>query len=111
MWGLWCYSIFGRKECEITEIYHQIKDVLGENTNLMEWLESVLRNFNEEWTNVHDEAWSGRPSVINDDPVWKIDEKLHDSAFWRISANCTNLLKMVRSAGCRHWQKVSMKNV
>jgi hypothetical protein len=32
--------------------------------------------FNDGWTNVHDEEWSSRRSVVSDDPVQSVDKKI-----------------------------------
>jgi len=34
--------------------------------------------FNEGWENVHDDARSGRPSLVNDDLVRKVNERVRD---------------------------------
>ena len=39
----------------------------------------------EGWENVHDEARSGRPSVVNDDLVRKINERVRDDRRFTIS--------------------------
>ena len=41
--------------------------------------------FNEGRENVHDEARSGRPSLVNDDLVRKINEGVHDDRRFTIS--------------------------
>ena len=45
-----------------------------------------VRAFKEGRTNVHDEAWSGRLSVINDDLVQKVDEKVCENRQFTISS-------------------------
>jgi hypothetical protein len=35
--------------------------------------------FKDGWTNVHDEEWSGRPSVVSDDLVQNIDQMICDN--------------------------------
>ena len=41
--------------------------------------------FNEGWENVHDEARSGRPSLVNDDMVRKVNERVRDDRRFTIS--------------------------
>jgi len=41
--------------------------------------------FNEGRENVHDEARSGRPTLVNDDLVRKIDERVRDDRRFTIS--------------------------
>jgi len=44
-----------------------------------------VRMFNEGRENVHDEARSGRPSLVNDDLVRKVNERVHDDRRCTIS--------------------------
>ena len=44
-----------------SEIHHQICQVYGDNAMVRKW----VRMFNEGRENVHDEARSGRPSLVN----------------------------------------------
>jgi len=41
--------------------------------------------FNEGRENVHDEARSGRPSLVNDDLLRKVNERVHDDRCFTIS--------------------------
>jgi len=41
--------------------------------------------FNEEGMNVHDEAPSGRPSLVNEDLVRKVNERVRDDGRFAIS--------------------------
>jgi len=88
-------TIEGAADCEIrsvirvlnarnvlpSEIHHQICQVYGDNAMsdgmVMKW----VRMFNEGRENVHDEARSGHPSLVNDDLVLKVNEKTHVSQF------------------------------
>lgn len=67
------------------EIYRQIKDVYGENAMSDGMVRKWVRKFNEGRTNVHDEARSGRPSVVNDDLVRKVDEKIKENRRFTIT--------------------------
>ena len=51
------------------EIHHQICQVCGDNAMCDGMVRKWVRMFNEGRENVHDEARSGRPSVVNDDLV------------------------------------------
>jgi len=68
-----------------SEIHHQICQVYGDNAisdcMVMKW----VRMFNEGRENVHDEAPSGRPSLLNDDLVRKINERVRDDRRFTIS--------------------------
>ena len=44
-----------------------------------------LRMFNEGRENLHDEAWSERPSLVNDDLVRKVNERVRDDRRFTIS--------------------------
>ena len=44
-----------------------------------------VRMFNERRENVHDEARSGRPSLVNDDLVRKVNERVCDDRRFTIS--------------------------
>jgi len=44
-----------------------------------------VRMFNEGRENVHDEARSGHPSLVNDDLVRKVNERVHDDRRFTIS--------------------------
>ena len=60
-----------------SEIHHQICQVYGDNAMSDDTVRKWVRMFNEGWENVHDEARSGRPSLVNDDLVCKVNEKVH----------------------------------
>ena len=58
-----------------SEIHHQICQVYGDNGMSDGMVRKWVRMFNEGLENVHDEARSGRPSLVNDDLVRKVNEK------------------------------------
>ncbi|GBM53376.1 hypothetical protein AVEN_81927-1 [Araneus ventricosus] len=47
-----------------------------------------VRQFNDGRTNVHDEAWSGRHSVVNDGLVAKVNEKIRENRRFTIRMLC-----------------------
>ena len=47
----------------------------------MAWLGNEFRMFNEGRENMHDEARSGRPSLVNDVLVRKVNERVRDDTF------------------------------
>ena len=51
----------------------------------MAWLGNVVRMFNEGRENVHDEARSGRPSLLNGDLVRKVSGRVRDDRCFKIS--------------------------
>jgi len=96
-------TIEGAADCEIrsvirvlnarnvlpSEIHHQICQVYGDNAMSDSMIRKWVRMFNEGRENVHDEAWSGRPSLVNDDLVRKVNEKCVTTdfySFWSVPA-------------------------
>ena len=64
------------------EIHHQICQVYGDNAMSDGTVRKLVRMFNEGRENVHDEARSGRPSLVDDDLVRKVNERVcHDRRF------------------------------
>jgi len=86
-------TIEGAADCEIlsvirflnarnvlpSEIHHQICQLYGDNAMSDGRVRKLVRMFNEGRENVHDEARSGRPSLMNDDLVRKVNERVHDN--------------------------------
>ena len=86
-------TIEGAADCEIrsvirflkarnvlrSEIHHQICQVYGDNAISDGMVRNWVRMFNEGRENVHDEARSGRPSLVNDDLVRKFNERVCDN--------------------------------
>jgi len=85
-------TIEGAADCEIrsvirflnarnvlpSEIHHQICQVHGVNAMSDGMVRKCVRIFNEGRENVHDEARSGRPSLVNDDLVRKVNDRVRD---------------------------------
>jgi len=85
-------TIEGAVDCEIrsvisflnarnvlpSEIHHQICQVYGDNEMSDGMVRKWVRMFIERRENVHDEARSGRPSLVNDDLVRKVNERVRD---------------------------------
>jgi len=68
-----------------SEIHHQICQVYGDNAMSDGKVRKWVRMFNEGRENVHDEARSGRQSLVNDDLVRKINERVCDDRRFTIS--------------------------
>jgi len=68
-----------------SEIYHQICQVYGDNAMSSGMVRKWVRMFNEGRENVHDEARSRRPSMVNDDLVRKVDERVRDDRRFTVS--------------------------
>jgi len=92
-------TIEGAADCEIrsvirflnarnvlpSETHHQICQVYGDNAMSDGMVRKLVRMFNAGRQNVHDEAQSGRPSLVHDDLVHKVNEIVHDNGHFRIS--------------------------
>ena len=68
-----------------SEIRHQICQVYGDNAMSDGMIRNWVRMFNEGRENVHDEARSGRLSLVNDDLVRKVKERVRDYRRFTIS--------------------------
>ena len=92
-------TIEGAADCEIrrvirflnagnvlpSEILHQICQVYGENAMSDGMVRKWFRMFNEGRENVHNEARSRQPSLVNDDLVSKVNKRVHDDRRFTIS--------------------------
>ena len=92
-------TIEGAADCEIrsvirvlnarnvlpSEIHHQICHVYGDNAMSDVLVRKWVRMFNEGRESVHDQARSGRPSLVNDDLVSKVNERVRDNRRFTIS--------------------------
>jgi len=92
-------TIEGAADCEIrsvihflnarnvlpSEIHHQICQVYGDNAMSDGMVRKRVQMFNEGPENVHDEARSGCPSLVNDDLVHKVNKKVRDNRHFTIS--------------------------
>ena len=68
-----------------SEIHHQICQVSGDNAMGDGKVRKWVRMFNEGRENVHDEARSGRPSLVYDDLVRNVNERVRDDRRFIIS--------------------------
>jgi len=85
-------TIEGAADCEIryvihflnaknvlpSEIHHQICQVYDDNAMSDGMVRKWVRMFNEGRENLQDEARSGRPSLVNDDLVRTVNERVRD---------------------------------
>jgi len=92
-------TIEGAADCEIrsvirflntrnvlpSEIHHQICKVYGDNAMSDGMVRKWVRMFNEGRDRVHDEVHSGHPSLVNDDLVRKVNERVRDDRRFTIS--------------------------
>jgi len=68
-----------------SEIHYQICQVYGDNAMSDGMVRKWVRIFNEGRDNLYDEAQSGRPSLLNDDWVRKVNERVRDDRRFTIS--------------------------
>ncbi|GFV07952.1 HTH_48 domain-containing protein [Trichonephila clavipes] len=73
------------KNVSAAEIHRQIKDVYGPNAMSSSKVRKWVRTFKDGRENVHDEPRSGRPSLITDDLVNAVDEKILEDRRFTIS--------------------------
>ena len=92
-------TIEGATDCEIRSvirflnarnvlqsgIHRQICQVYGDNAMSDGMVRKWFRTFNEGRENVHDEVRSGRPSLVSDDLVRKVNERVRDDRRFTIS--------------------------
>jgi len=104
-------TIEGPADCEIrsvicfwnarnvlpTEIHHQIWQVYGDNAMSDGMVRKCVRMFNEGRENVYDEARSGRSSLVNDDLVRKVNERVRDDRRFTISDLSLHFLQISRT--------------
>ncbi|GBL89894.1 hypothetical protein AVEN_178327-1 [Araneus ventricosus] len=67
------------KKVKPAEIHRQLVEIYGENAMTDGMVRKWVRQFNDGRNNVHDEARSGRPSVVNDGLVAKVNEKIREN--------------------------------
>ncbi|GBN05015.1 hypothetical protein AVEN_164093-1 [Araneus ventricosus] len=67
------------KNVKQAEIHRQVVEIYGEDVITDRMVRKWVRQFNDGRTNVHDEARSGRPSVVNDGLVTKVNEKIREN--------------------------------
>ena len=68
-----------------SEMYHHICQMYDDNAMSDGMVKKWGRMFNEGRENVHDEARSGRLSLVKDDLVRKVNERVHDDRLCTIS--------------------------
>jgi len=68
-----------------SEIHHQICQVYGDNAMSDGMVRKWVRMLNEGRQNVYDEARSGRPSLVNDDLVLNVNQRVRDDRCFTIS--------------------------
>ena len=92
-------TIEGAADCEIrsvihflnardvlpSESHHQISQVYGDNAVSDGMVRKWVQIFNERRENMHNEAQSGCPSLVNADLLRKVNERVRDDRCFTIS--------------------------
>ena len=81
-----------------SEIHEQICHLYGDNAASDGMVRKWVRMFNEGRENVYDEARSGHPSLVNDDLVHKVNERMRNDRRFTVSAVYCERLKKLRRA-------------
>ncbi|GBN55596.1 hypothetical protein AVEN_73075-1 [Araneus ventricosus] len=76
------------KNVKQAEIHRQLVAIYGENVMTDGMVRKWVRQFNDGRTNVHDEARSGRSSVVNDSLVANVNEKIRENRRFTIRMLC-----------------------
>ena len=70
---------------KLAEIHLQLCDVYGEHAMSSSMVRRWVRLFNEGRENVHDDLRSGRLSVVNEDLVRAVEEKIRENSRFTIT--------------------------
>jgi hypothetical protein len=76
--------------CQLCEVY-------GDHAMTDSMLRRWVRHFNEECKNVHDDLRSGRLSVVNEDLVGALEDKIQENRQFTISSLSLHFPQMLRS--------------
>lgn len=74
------------KNISAAEIHRQICEVYGPNAMSDSKVRKWVRAFNDGRENVHDEPRSGRPSIITEDLIKAVEEKIYENRRFTISS-------------------------
>jgi len=85
------------KSTKPAEIHRQLCDVYEEHAMSSSMLRRWVRLFNERRENVHDDPLSGRPSVVNEDLVRAVEEKIRENRRFTITLLSLHFPQISRS--------------
>jgi len=85
------------KNTKPNEIHCQLCDVYGEHVMSSSAVRRWVRLFNEGRENVHDDPWSGRPSVVTEDLVHSVEEKIRENRRFTITSLSLHFPQISRS--------------
>ncbi|GBO26233.1 hypothetical protein AVEN_128578-1 [Araneus ventricosus] len=72
------------KNVKPAEIHRQHVEIYGENVMTDGMVRKWVQQFNDGSINAHDEARSGRPSVVDDVLIAKVNDKIHENSRFTI---------------------------
>jgi len=79
------------------ETHRQLCDVYGEHAMSSSVVRRWVRLFNEGRENVHDDPRSGRPSVVNEDLLRAVEEKIRENRCFTITPLSLHFPQISRS--------------
>nr|XP_015920477.2 histone-lysine N-methyltransferase SETMAR-like [Parasteatoda tepidariorum] len=85
------------KKVKPCEIHRQISEVYGQAAMSDSMVGKWVRQFNEGRDQVHDEERCGRPSLVTDELLYAVEEKLKQNRKFTISTFVTEFPQMSRS--------------
>jgi len=85
------------KNMKPAEIHQQLCDVYGEHAMSSSMVRRWVRLFNERCENVHYDQRSGRPSVVNEDLVCAVEEKIRENRQFTITSLSLHFPQISRS--------------
>jgi len=85
------------KNMKPAEIRRQLCDVYWEHAMSSSVVWRWVRLFNEGCENVHDDPWSSRPSVVNEDLVHAVEEKIRENRRFTITSLSLHFPQITRS--------------
>lgn len=85
------------KNCKPIEIYRQLCEVYGDNIITEGGVRQWVIRFKNGRTNVHDEDRSGRPSIVTDELVGKVDAKVRENRRFTITKLSLSFPQISRS--------------
>jgi len=89
--------ILNANNTKLAEIHCQLCDVYGERAMSSSMVRRWVRLFNEGCENVHDDPWSGQPSVVNEDLVRAVEEKIRENRRFTITSLSLHFPQISRS--------------
>jgi hypothetical protein len=84
MWSVICF--LNARNMKLADIHHQLCEVYGEHAMSDSVVRRWVTHFNEGHENVHDDSRSGRPSVVDEDLVHAVEEKIQENRRFTISS-------------------------